>query len=174
MSPVSKSKAIKDATQGRKERSREDVDDQVEDLSEVRGENCDNSVLSFPFAHPDRLIPMRRLLKEVGYYKQEVQENEEKLATMTSSSAANPYDVKRFRQVLDESYMMVPDSTKRLDNALADLAKFLGEEDAQAIPKDNEWMKVANDLLQEHENPSLENEAPTTTNVDSLAEGEAF
>ncbi|EEC43012.1 predicted protein, partial [Phaeodactylum tricornutum CCAP 1055/1] len=67
-----------------------------------------------------------RLLKEVNYYQKEVQENEVKLQQMKDDNR-DPYDVKKFAEVLDESYMMVPDSEARLAQAVHELRDFLEE-----------------------------------------------
>lgn len=76
---------------------------------------------------------------------------------------------------------MVPDSTKRLENAYEDLQRFLTNEGAfseQQQQESSEWWTVATKLLREHETATAEtteDDVPTTqTNVDDLAEGEAF
>ena len=67
---------------------------------------------------------MHRLLKEVNYYKKEVEENEAKLALLKEEKR-DIYDIKKFEEVLGESYMMVPESEGRLKRSLEDLASFL-------------------------------------------------
>jgi tubulin-specific chaperone A len=59
-------------------------------------------------------------LKEAAYYEQEVKENESTLEEMKSENR-DPYDIKKFQEVLDESHMMIPDSKSRLKQTLAKL-----------------------------------------------------
>lgn len=119
------------------------------------------------------------LLKEVAYYKEEVKENELKLEEMKSSDK-DSYDIKRFEQVLGESYMMVPDSTKRLQQALDDLSSFIAA-DADSLDTTGEWLQTAKQLLLTSSEtcpaaPKLGGEAGdfAETSVDDLADGEAF
>jgi len=127
-------------------------------------------------------LALARLIKEAAYYQQEVKDNERKLEEMKNCKK-DPYDIKRFEQVLAESYMMVPDSSKRLQQALEDLASFVqsainGE---QAVDEAGEWFVTAKQVLKDHYQQSKKdtNEAPgadavVETNVDDLAIGEAF
>ena len=80
-------------------------------------------------ADPSRQLMIKtkacqRLQKEVAYYQQEVQENQAKLQDMKQQQK-NPFDIKKFQEVLDESLMMVPDSQKRLQEALHELQLLL-------------------------------------------------
>lgn len=99
------------------------------------------------------------------------------------NSNKDPYDIKRFEQVLAESYMMVPDSSKRLQQALEDLASFVQsaqDGDAQGIDEAGEWFVTAKQVLKEHsqqkekETDEMGAEDVVETNVDDLAAGEAF
>lgn len=88
----------------------------------------------------------------------------------------DPYDVKKFAEVLDESYMMVPDSEARLAQAVHELRDFLEEETSKLDPK-GEWFTTAESLLKENgasgKGPSVDAIVPETK-VEDLAEGEAF
>mmetsp|Transcript_15613 Transcript_15613/g.19042 ORF Transcript_15613/g.19042 Transcript_15613/m.19042 type:complete len:110 (+) Transcript_15613:111-440(+) len=66
----------------------------------------------------------QRLAKEVAYYEKEVKENEEKLARM-KADGKDPYDIKKFEEVLGESHMMIPDSQNRYKKTLDDLKEFM-------------------------------------------------
>ena len=115
-----------------------------------------------------------RLLKEVAYYQQEVKDNEIKLEEMKSSNK-DPYDIKQFEKVLQESYMMVPDSERRLKQALEDLSSFVDDSGSEsAIDKTGEWYTTADKILNEHYSGKSGDEEVAETNVDELAEGEAF
>mmetsp|Transcript_32539 Transcript_32539/g.67864 ORF Transcript_32539/g.67864 Transcript_32539/m.67864 type:complete len:134 (-) Transcript_32539:293-694(-) len=112
----------------------------------------------------------QRIRKEVDYYLQEVKENEEQLQQMKDDQK-DPYDIKKFEEVLGESRMMVPDSHRRLEAAVEDLSSFL-EASAPDLT-DEEWKTTAQQIL-EKEKSGTSDEAAPSTNVDGLAEGEAF
>jgi hypothetical protein len=127
-----------------------------------------------------------RLTKEVAYYKKEVLENEQTLEEMKQDATKDSYDIKRFQAVLNESYMMVPDSTRRLQQTADDLDEFLLEHaDNNVIDRTGEWYRTARDFLKDHgaavtaleKNPNADTKdmpETTTTNVDDLAPDEAF
>lgn len=120
------------------------------------------------------------MLKEVAYYEKEVKENEEKLQKMKDEER-NPFDIKKFAEVLDESHMMIPDSKNRLEQALYDLATYVESTEVKELGaeiEDNEWYVKALDILKEtntlqavqNSNRDLVEE----TDVSGLEEGEAF
>eukprot|EP00529_Nitzschia_sp_RCC80_P035974 CAMPEP_0113465484 /NCGR_PEP_ID=MMETSP0014_2-20120614/13764_1 /TAXON_ID=2857 /ORGANISM="Nitzschia sp." /LENGTH=165 /DNA_ID=CAMNT_0000357645 /DNA_START=43 /DNA_END=540 /DNA_ORIENTATION=+ /assembly_acc=CAM_ASM_000159 len=141
----------------------------------------------------------QRLIKEVAYYEKEVQDNESQLQTMKLDSTKTQFDIKKFVEVVDESRMMIPDSKRRLDDALRDLEEFVLSSRSQQQPSEtsettettdakrssSEWYTTAKSLLDEHLNinntkglssngggdVTTEEE---TTNVDDLKEGEEF
>ena len=91
----------------------------------------------------------------------------------------DPYDIRKFEEVLGESQMMIPESISRRDKALDDLREFVtvlekDEADSNELMT-CEWMVEAKKLA-----PSDEKKADgggedvTITAVDGLAEGEAF
>jgi Tubulin binding cofactor A len=121
------------------------------------------------------------MLKEVAYYEVEVKENEAKLAEMKLQSDKDQYDIKQFEHVLGESYMMVPDATRRLQTALDDLADFVAHyttetrDDSVVDANKEEWFVTAKLLLKEnHAMNNSERGGIVATCVDDLADGEAF
>ena len=65
----------------------------------------------------------------------------------------NPYDIKIFVDIIDESHRMVPDSKNRLEQALTDLATLMESEelkDSASNIVDNEWHVKAFELLKEN------------------------
>ena len=87
----------------------------------------------------------------------------------------DPYDIKKFEEVLGESYMMVPDSKGRLDRAIEDLESFIESDEVEEL-KSGEWYTKAQDLLH---SVSVESEnmpvvAIEETPLDDLKDGEAF
>ena len=109
-------------------------------------------------------------MKEVAYYEKEVLENEAQLEDMKAKNQ-DPYDIKKFQEVLDESYMMIPDSKGRLKQALEDLQSYTETSEVESL-QSNEWFIQAKDLLtKELEVPD---DALVETDVTDLQEGEAF
>jgi tubulin-specific chaperone A len=114
------------------------------------------------------------MIKEVAFYKEEVKENETKLAEMKANNQ-DPYDIKKFEEVLGESYMMVPDSSARLKQTLEDLASYIESSEVTDELKSNEWYKQAVELLENEKSRYDEkSDELEETRVDDLADGEAF
>ena len=112
-------------------------------------------------------------MKEVAYYEKEVLENEAKLEEMKAEKR-DPYDIKKFQEVLDESYMMIPDSKGRLKLSLEDLASYTDSSEVEDL-KSNEWYIQAKELLtQEKERLDNLDDRVAETSVADLQEGEAF
>jgi tubulin-specific chaperone A len=89
-----------------------------------------------------------RLQKEVSYYHKEIQENEARLADMKAdTSKFDAYDIKRFQQVLDESYMMIPDSQRRYQQSLQDLKNYILELKDNVTDDDSTSSEAKKDAL---------------------------
>ena len=116
-----------------------------------------------------------RMLKEVAYYQKEVLENEATLATMKQENQ-DPYDIKKFEEVLGESHMMIPDSQRRLDQTLRDLVSYVESPEVVDTHKEGEWYPKAQELLAAERQRLVgkEDDIVKETSVDDLAEGEAF
>lgn len=110
------------------------------------------------------------LVKEVAYYEKEVLENEAQLEDMKAKNQ-DPYDIKKFQEVLDESYMMIPDSKGRLKQALEDLQSYTESSEVESL-QSNEWFVQAKDLLTKE--LEVTDDALVETDVTDLQEGEAF
>ena len=119
---------------------------------------------------------LERLAKEHKHYLLEVKENEAKLNEMKVLDK-DPYDIKKFEEVLGESYMMVPDSKKRFLKSLENLKSFV-ESNAVILDSDNEWIVKARAILREHSlettNTDVQPDRLEATNVEDLMEGEEF
>lgn len=112
-----------------------------------------------------------RLIKEVAFYQDEVKENEKKLQEMMDHQK-DEHDIKKFKEVLGESHMMVPDSEKRLKQALGDLRDFCA---SGAAPTDGEWWETAQAVLAEHgQLVDGDDDIVHETKLDDLVDGEAF
>lgn len=68
----------------------------------------------------------KRMVKEVQSYEKEVVTNEARVQKMRDEGK-DPYDIRKQEEVLQESYMMIPDSKARLEATLADLEACLDE-----------------------------------------------
>jgi len=122
---------------------------------------------------------LTRLEKESSYYKKEVIENENKLAQMRNENR-DPYDIKKFEEVLGESVMMVPDSQARFQKSLEELSLFFGA-NSDDLNKETDWFYAAKNILVQ--NGFIQDDSDmiadaeddvVVTNVDQLNEGEAF
>mmetsp|Transcript_29222 Transcript_29222/g.28078 ORF Transcript_29222/g.28078 Transcript_29222/m.28078 type:complete len:142 (-) Transcript_29222:131-556(-) len=107
----------------------------------------------------------QRLLKEVSFYKEEVQENETKLSQMKNDNA-DPYDIKKFEEVLGESYMMVPDSGSRLKKSVADLSLYM-DNHGDELDERGQWFLTAKYILGQN---VAENKTAPDATIDDIAE----
>jgi len=90
------------------------------------------------------LNSLKRLKKEVNYYNKELNENNIKLNKMKEENK-DKYDIKKQQEIVDETNMMIPDATKRLQNKINDFENFM--QDAQfELNLDEEIMKEINDV----------------------------
>lgn len=74
---------------------------------------------------------VKRMQKEVASYEKEVTVNEAKVQKMREDGK-DSYDIKKFEEVLQESYMMIPDSKNRLDKATEELSLTIDEVEGDA------------------------------------------
>jgi tubulin-specific chaperone A len=68
----------------------------------------------------------KRMQKEVASYEKEVVTNEARVQKMRDDGR-DEYDIRKQEEVLQESYMMVPDSKSRLEKALGELSELWDE-----------------------------------------------
>mmetsp|Transcript_15316 Transcript_15316/g.25573 ORF Transcript_15316/g.25573 Transcript_15316/m.25573 type:complete len:130 (+) Transcript_15316:90-479(+) len=68
----------------------------------------------------------KRMVKEVASYEKEVLTNEEKVQKMRDEGK-DPYDIRKQEDVLQESYMMIPDSKSRLEKSIHELTSMVRE-----------------------------------------------
>ena len=87
----------------------------------------------------------KRMVKEVNAYEKEVEQNEARIQKMRDEGK-DPYDIRKQEEVLQESYMMVPDSKSRLETALGDLEAALADADG-AEDLDPEVLQEAQQLI---------------------------
>lgn len=118
-----------------------------------------------------------RLIKEAAYYEEETKENEAQLQKMKDEQK-DPYDIKKFEEVLGESQMMIPESISRRDKALGDLQEFIIVLEKDEADNNElmtcEWMVEAKKLAPSDKKTTDEGEDVAITAVDELADGEAF
>lgn len=88
----------------------------------------------------------------------------------------DPYDIKKFEEVLGESYMMIPDSRGRLERALEDLVSYVESEEVVNHHQHGEWFEKAQQLLlmEKERIEKIADPDTSTTPLDNLKEGEEF
>ena len=90
------------------------------------------------------LNSLKRLKKEVTYYNKELTENESKLNKMIEENK-DEYDIKKQQEITDETKMMIPNATKRLQDKIFEFENFM--QDAQFdLNLDEETMKEINEV----------------------------
>jgi len=90
------------------------------------------------------LNSLKRLKKEVTYYNKELIENESKLNKMIEENK-DEYDIKKQQEITDETKMMIPNATKRLQDKIFEFENFM--QDAQFdLNLDEETMKEINEV----------------------------
>ncbi|CAM9683311.1 unnamed protein product [Scytosiphon promiscuus] len=78
----------------------------------------------------------KRMVKEVTSYEEEAKENEAKVQKMRDDGK-DAYDIRKQEEVLQESYMMIPDSKSRLAKVLEEMEGFLAEHaETAGLPAD--------------------------------------
>jgi len=81
--------------------------------------------------------PSPSLTKEVASYEKEAVAQEQKIADMRERGQ-DVYVIKKQEEVLQESYMMIPDSKARLQAAVEDLEAFVVREERREEGSDVE------------------------------------
>jgi tubulin-specific chaperone A len=120
-------------------------------------------------------------LKEVEHYKDEVISNEKKVDEIKNDVSKDMYDVRRYEDILNESYMMVPDASKRLQLAITDLSSYVANNN-HILDTSGSWYQTAQTILLDNQNSVRDNHFRATisaeqmleTRVDDIADGEAF
>ena len=141
------------------------------------------SIYKYIYICVDISIPTTyRLTKEAAYYRKEVKLNESKLSQMKTNNA-DPYDIKKFEEVLGESYMMIPDSDSRLKQSIHELSTFLKDHEEELNVDDSTWFPTAKTVIQQYNNNNNNNNTNNDgndcndvieTNVSDLKDDEEF
>eukprot|EP00631_Chrysoreinhardia_giraudii_P006563 CAMPEP_0197418880 /NCGR_PEP_ID=MMETSP1170-20131217/4448_1 /TAXON_ID=54406 /ORGANISM="Sarcinochrysis sp, Strain CCMP770" /LENGTH=117 /DNA_ID=CAMNT_0042945951 /DNA_START=27 /DNA_END=380 /DNA_ORIENTATION=- len=93
---------------------------------------------------------VKRLVKEVAHYKKETQEHADRVAKM-KADGKDVYDIKKAEEVLEETRLMIPDSTRRLSEALDDLETLLDVVGENPQVQTSETFPIAKDFLASRE-----------------------
>ncbi|GAX74226.1 hypothetical protein CEUSTIGMA_g1675.t1 [Chlamydomonas eustigma] len=88
---------------------------------------------------------VKRLHKELDYYKKE-QEREQARVDKMREEGADLHGMKQAETVLQESIMMVPQTLQRLETAFEDLSAYV-QENEQDI-SESEELKAAKELIE--------------------------
>ena len=62
------------------------------------------------------------------------------------SDGKDPYDIKKFEEVLDESKMMIPDSRNRLKRSIDELKEFMTSNEDDLT--NEEWISTAKNVTE--------------------------
>mmetsp|Transcript_22939 Transcript_22939/g.40975 ORF Transcript_22939/g.40975 Transcript_22939/m.40975 type:complete len:143 (-) Transcript_22939:98-526(-) len=115
-----------------------------------------------------------RMAKEVAYYQKEAGENEARVQGM-KDEGKDIHDIKKAEEVLQESYMMIPDSKNRFQKSLEDLLDHVREFAADPTVAGTEELAKAQSILSDNEMGADEGgEAEDAGAVEEFAEGEIF
>ena len=91
-----------------------------------------------------RINSLKRLKKELLYYKNELIENEKKLNNMIIEKK-DKHDIKKQQEIVDETKLMIPNVKKRLQDRIEGFEIFI--QDAQFdLNLDEETMKEINNV----------------------------
>merc|ERR550514_2018685 len=92
----------------------------------------------------------KRLRKDITYYEKEKAQQEQKIAKMVDEGKCE-YDVKKQREVLDETISMLPETKGRLENGFDDLKAFIdsSQVDSNDELKETELYQQAQDIIKE-------------------------
>ena len=108
--------------------------------------------------------------------------NEKKVDEMKCDVTKDIYDVRRYEDILNESYMMVPDASKRLQLAITDLSSYVSTND-HLLDLSGSWYPTAQAILLDNQNAVVDKQYGVTsyttnsvleTRIDDLADGEVF
>lgn len=91
---------------------------------------------------------VKRIAKEKVMYQQEATKIEQQVKDM-EESGKDEYDIKKRKEVLEESKMMVPDCEKRLQKAIEQLTDLVQQNEEL---KDDEVYQAARTILSEVQN----------------------
>mmetsp|Transcript_32244 Transcript_32244/g.30731 ORF Transcript_32244/g.30731 Transcript_32244/m.30731 type:complete len:115 (-) Transcript_32244:529-873(-) len=91
----------------------------------------------------------KRMLKEVLSYEKEVITNEARVQKMRDDGR-DTYDIRKQEEVLQESYMMIPDSKGRCEVSISDLASIL-EEFSEDTELEVELLNEAKQIIAQQE-----------------------
>ncbi|KAJ3011345.1 hypothetical protein HKX48_006875 [Thoreauomyces humboldtii] len=93
---------------------------------------------------------VKRIGKDLSYYDTEAAQQQERIDKLVSSGA-DEHDVRKQKEVLEETHQMMPDGKKRLAAAQRDLKDLLDSflKDASPEAAASEEIVAARQLLQE-------------------------
>jgi len=114
-----------------------------------------------------------RMDKEVKFYHQEAAENEA-IVQRLKDAGKDAFDTKQATEVLQESYMMIPDSKNRFTKALEDLLSFLEENAADADILASPQFDEAKALLAANGMEFEPHDEPAAAEEAEYGEGEVF
>lgn len=89
------------------------------------------------------LLTPDRYIKDISYYKKELQGQQSKLALLQASPDTCPHVLKKHLEGVKETEAMIPDCQERLKKACDDLREFLMENSGLAAAEDAKALLLA-------------------------------
>ena len=87
---------------------------------------------------------VRRITREYDSYQTEIQKDKDRIIKLRDTDP-NDYAIRKQEEVLAETISMVPNTRKRLQDALEDLCNFMKENDTeQTLTVSEEWREAEN------------------------------
>lgn len=87
---------------------------------------------------------VKRITREYESYQKEIQRDKNRIDKLRDSSA-DEHQIRKQEEVLAETISMVPNTRKRLQDALEDLCNFMKENDTeQELTVTEEWNEAGN------------------------------
>ena len=87
---------------------------------------------------------VRRITREHDSYQTEIQKDKDRIIKLRDTDASE-YTIRKQEEVLAETISMVPNTRKRLQDALEDLCNFMKENDTeQTLTASEEWTEAEN------------------------------
>lgn len=94
---------------------------------------------------------VKRITREFDSYHKEIQRDKDRIEKLRDKSASEN-EIRKQEEVLSETIAMVPNTRKRLQDALEDLCNFMKDNDTEAeLISSDEWREAEEYISQARE-----------------------
>jgi tubulin-specific chaperone A len=85
---------------------------------------------------------VKRITREYDSYQNEVKRDRDRIVKLRDNNAGE-YSIRKQEEVLNETISMIPNTRKRLQDALDDLSNFMKDNDTeQKLTESEEWAEA--------------------------------